>query len=210
MKWVGVSSGSTAEAVFVTAKDVNGKPIEGLKVDVAWPTATGTRHEIPVHRRERPARSGYGPVGTSPEAVRPTIVTATTTVRGPGQDGQRVVGDHAPIALGRQAGSGRVVSDKTVVPGQVVTVTSVAHDTKGRPVPNLLVTWTWNYDGKRVHTHGHHGRQRARDEHPADHHGDDEEDDHVTAHTQSASRNRYVYHELQAPSSPRRRRPGRG
>ena len=57
VKWVGVRSGSTPQAVFVTAKDVNGKPIEGLKVDVAWPTTTGTRHEYLYTDAQRPAEA---------------------------------------------------------------------------------------------------------------------------------------------------------
>ena len=46
VKWVGVKSGFAKQAVFVTARDVAGKPIEGISVDVAWPTTTGVRHEL--------------------------------------------------------------------------------------------------------------------------------------------------------------------
>ncbi len=56
-----------------------------------------------------------------------------------------------------------MVNDKTVVAGQVVTVTSVAHDTKGRPIPNLLVIWTWNFNGKKVHTRADHRCQGPGD-----------------------------------------------
>ena len=190
VKWVGVRSGSTAEAVFVTAKDVNGKPIEGLKVDVAWPTATGTRHEY-LYTDASGRQKRIGPVGTSPR-LRPMIVTATTTVRDQVKTTNAWWAITPPLRTGGK-GFRTVVSDKTVVPGQVVTVTSVAHDTKGRPVPNLLVTWTWNYAGHRVHTHAitdAHGRATSTQLITT---ATTKKTITVTAHTQSASRNRYVY-----------------
>lgn len=190
VKWVGVKSGFAKQAVFVTARDVAGKPIEGISVDVAWPTTTGVRHEL-LRTDGKGFQQQYGPVGTSPR-LQPLDVVATTTVRG------QVTTAHAWWAITptlRTGGRGfrTAVSDKTVVPGQVVSVTSVAHDAKGRPVPNLLVTWTWNYNGHRVHTHAvtdAHGRATSTQLITT---ATTKKTITVTAHTQSASRNRYVY-----------------
>ena len=45
-----------------------------------------------------------------------------------------------------------VVSDATVAAGQVVKVTSTARDANGRGIPDLLVTWTWDFNGTKVKT----------------------------------------------------------
>ena len=124
---------------------------------------------------------------------------ATTTVRGQVKTAHAWWAITPPLRSGGR-GFRTVVSDKTVVPGQVVTVTSVAHDAKGRPVPNLLVTWTWNYNGHRVHTHAvtdAHGRATSTQLITT---ATTMKTITVTAHTQSASLNRYAYHELQARS----------
>jgi hypothetical protein len=151
VKWTGVKSGSSSEVVFVTARDVNGHPIEGLKVTVAWPTATGTRTEVlytdPTGNQKR-----QGSVGTSPKLVLRDVI-ATTTVRGVTMSARGRWAITPRLPSGR-AGFKTVVSDSTVVPGQVVKVTSLARDSKGRPVPNLLITWTWDYNGRKVRTHG--------------------------------------------------------
>jgi hypothetical protein len=151
VKWIGVRSGFSKQVVFVTVKDVNGRPIEGIKVDVAWPTATGIRHDL-LYTDATGRQKRVGSVGKSPRLV-PLAVTATTTVRGviKSSNGWWAI---TPTLHTGGKGFRTVLSDRTVVPGQVVTVRSVAHDTKGRPVPNLLIVWTWNYHGHIVHTRG--------------------------------------------------------
>ena len=42
------------------------------------------------------------------------------------------------------------VNDTTVVAGQVVKVGTYAKDTSGNPVAGLLVTWTFDYNGKKI------------------------------------------------------------
>jgi hypothetical protein len=190
VKWVGVRSGFPTQAVFVTAKDVNGKPIEDLLVRVRWPTSTGTREEI-LFTDPHGFQKRLGPVGTGPLYQR-LDVKATAAVR------DQVATANAWWALTRALGSGASgfrtkISDQRVVAGQTVTVTSIARDGKGRPMRNLLVTWTWNYDGTKVTTKAitdANGRASSTQQITS---STTRNRVRVTAHTQAASHNRYVY-----------------
>lgn len=151
VRWTGVLPGDE-NTVWVRAFDVNGRPIEGLRVEVAWPTPTGTQVELlytlPDGRQKR-----HRPVGTSPKLVlRP--VTATAEVRG-----DAVVAESAwtlsPRLDSGNSGFKTVANDASVTAGQVVTVTSIARDAHGDPVPNLLVTWTWDLGSTTVKTQGY-------------------------------------------------------
>ena len=190
VKWVGVKSGYSTQAVFVSARDVNGKPIEGLKVDVKWPTSSGMRHEL-LYTDEKGFQKRIGPVGKTPK-LTPLDVVATATIRG------QVTSKQAWWAITPSLRSGRPgfktkISDATPAPGQTVTVTSIAHDTNGRPLPNLLVSWTWNFDGKKVTTKGITDANGRASSSQVITTSTTRTRVHVTAHTQAASRNRYTY-----------------
>ena len=101
-------------------------------------------------------------------------------------------------AITRPLGSGRsgfktTISDGRVVAGQTVTVTSIARDGKGRPMRNLLVTWTWNYDGRKVTTKAVTDATGRASSSQLITSSTTRARVHVTAHTQAASRNRYTY-----------------
>ena len=148
VKWTGVAAGDE-NTVYVRAFDVDGEPIQGLRIVVDWPTPTGTStqllYTLPSGRQKR-----HQPVGSSPKLVlRP--VTATAEVRG-----DETVAEGA-WTISPRLGSGTsgfktIADDTTVVGGQPVTVTSIARDAHGDAVPNLLVTWTWDFGGTTVHT----------------------------------------------------------
>ena len=42
------------------------------------------------------------------------------------------------------------MNDSTVRPGQTIRVASLVHDTAGRPVANLKVSWTWTFSNGHV------------------------------------------------------------
>jgi hypothetical protein len=153
VRWTGVRAGGT-NTVYVRARDTRGRPIEGLAVVVAWPTATGTRSEY-LYTDATGYQSRTAGVGTTPRRVLRRVV-ATTTVREAKVTTTRSWTLSPRLAKG-SAGFKTIVSDATVVPGQVVRVTSRARDSKGRGVPNLLVTWTWNLGGTIVTTKAYTG-----------------------------------------------------
>jgi hypothetical protein len=150
VRWTGVLSGSTT-GVFVTLKDVNGKPIEGLRVTIKWPTPTGTRDEK-IYTDGTGWQQRWRGVGTTPKLVLRDIV-ASVTVRGV------TTSAHAQWAITPRLPSGNagfktVVNDSSVVPGQTVKVTTIARNSSGHGVPNLLITWVWDFNGHKVRTHG--------------------------------------------------------
>ena len=153
VRWTGVRAGGT-NTVSVRARDARGRPLEGVAVVVAWPTATGTRPEY-LYTDATGYQSRTAGVGTTPKRVLRPVV-ATSTVRDVTVTAARSWTISPRLATGR-AGFKTIVSDSTVVPGQVVRVTSVARDANGRGVPNLLVTWTWNLGGTTVKTTAYTG-----------------------------------------------------
>jgi hypothetical protein len=151
VKWTGVLPGDE-DTVYVRAFDVDGHPIQGLRILVEWPTPTGTTMELlytlPDGRQKR-----HRPVGTSPKLVlRPVVATAE--VRG---EVTEVEGGWtlSPRLDSGRAGFKTIVNDATVIPGQTVAVTSIARDAGGHPVPNILVTWVWDLGGTKVRTTGY-------------------------------------------------------
>jgi Big-like domain-containing protein len=155
VKWTGVLPGDE-NTVYVRAFDVDGKPIQGLRVVVAWPTPTGTTNELlytlPDGRQKR-----HRPVGTSPKLVlRP--VSATAEVRGVVTEADGAWTLSPRLATGG-AGFKTVVNDATAVAGQTVTVKSIARDADGDPVPNILVTWVWDLGSTTARTSGYTNEQ---------------------------------------------------
>ena len=78
VRWVGVKSGYPTQWVYVTAKDVDGNPIEGLMVTVAWPTTDGHPRRsccTPTRTATRCARARSGP--------RPSSRRSTSSRRQP-------------------------------------------------------------------------------------------------------------------------------
>ena len=151
VRWTGILSGAH-QLLSVKALDVNGKPIEGLKVVVRWPTATGSRTEY-LYTDPTGYQSRWATVGTGPKLVlRPAVGRAV--VRGTVTTVSRAWTISPRLATGSK-GFSTSVSAAKVVAGQTVKVTSRARDAKGRAVPNLLVTWTWSFGSTRVSTHAY-------------------------------------------------------
>ena len=153
VKWVGVRAGEPYQALYVTARDAAGRGLEGVEVRVAWPMPGGKTLAL---------RTWTGPTGEVklvqsvskdlPLLAR-RLVPTRVTVNGKLAEREPWFIPSPRLADGT-AGFKTVVNDATPGIGQTVTVTSLARDTQGRAVPGLLVTWTWDYDGKLVTTTG--------------------------------------------------------
>jgi len=151
VRWSGVRAWGD-NTVYVRALDERGRPIEGLGIVVLWPTSTGTRAEY-LYTDATGYQSRTGSVGSGPRLVlRPVVARAT--VRESTVEARRSWILSPRLAAG-SAGFKTLVSDATVVPGQTVRVTSVARDARGRDIPNLLVTWTWDMGGTVVRMRGY-------------------------------------------------------
>ena len=151
VKWRYPKPNEPSQQVYVQATDGAGRPIEGLGVDLAWPSADG-RTTTTIRIYTDPAGKSHWTrgVGNSPLMVRRvaglrsttngvTAATATWWATSPvlatGLDGFRTTNNN-----------------RYPDPGGSVTVTSTVRDTAGRPVAGLPVTWTWDYAGTPVTT----------------------------------------------------------
>ena len=191
VKWTGVAATEPYQAVWVTARDASGTPIEGLEVTIKWPKADGSTATIqrftdPTGVAKYTAAVGGGPLMTK----RIVSASATATTAAATKTATTWFQATPRLAAG-SAGYRTVVSDVTVVAGQTVVVTSVARDTAGRPVEGLLVTWSWKYGTRTITTTGFtdaNGRARSS---RLIRSTTTTTTVTVTAHTQAASSNRY-------------------
>ena len=153
LKTTYVAQGST-ETIYVTVKDAAGSPLEGVRVDIAFPKPAGGTTLLRRYTTAAGTVTAYANVGKSPLGVRRdvriTVKTgAVTKVVAPWFMATR------KLAAG-SAGFKTTVSATTVYPGQSVRVASRARDAKGRAVANLKVTWKWTFaDGSVLRTTGY-------------------------------------------------------
>jgi hypothetical protein len=150
LRWIGVRNADPAERVIADVRDAAGAGIGGALVAFTWPLADGTR------KLYRTWTNRYGhaeltfPVGKLPMLRRQDIqIVATVNAERSTRD--RWFIPSPKLADGR-AGFKTVVNDPTPDVGQTIKVTSLARDTAGRPVPGLLVTWTWDLGSTSVRT----------------------------------------------------------
>ncbi len=190
IKYVGVASREPYQAVFVTASDDRGRPIEGLEVAVTWPLADGSTET--VYRWTDP--TGFTkyitPMDGGPLMTRRNVVVTAAGTPGSPRTAATWFMVTRPLADGT-AGFRTVVADATVAPGETALVTSIARDGKGRAMAGLLVTWTWKVGTKTIRMKGltdAYGRARATMLVTADM---PTTRITVSAHVQAASRNRY-------------------
>ena len=153
VKWRYAAKDST-QIVYVTVKGAEGQPLEGIRVDIAFPKGTGGTTLLRRYTTRAGTVAAYGAIGASPYGVRRDVVVTVKT------------GDVVTTATtwfttsrrlaARSAGFKSWVNDTTVYPGQIVRVGSITRDRLGRPVPNLKVTWTWTLgNGDVVKTSGY-------------------------------------------------------
>ena len=139
---------NTTETVYVTVKDAAAHPLEGVRVDIAFPTASGGTTLLRRYTTAAGTVTTYGAIGASPLGQRRDIVVTVTT--GAVTKTPRTWFIATRRLAGGSAGFKSHVNDATVKPGQTIRVASLAHDTAGRPVANLKVSWTWTFSNGHV------------------------------------------------------------
>ncbi len=148
VRWLHPARDEDWQHIYTYAYDASGRPIEGLEVRVSLPSgATDLRNTDQ-------AGLAYwsGPPGASPHYVRQTATMRATT-HGHTETATTWWSTSPVLATGL-AGFATTVDRNSPIAGQYVTVRSTLRDTAGRPVPNIEVTWTWEYPGPDVTTTG--------------------------------------------------------
>ena len=126
---------NTTQTVYVTVKGAEGQPLEGVRVDIAFPKGTGGTTLLRRYTTRAGTVAAYGAIGASPYGVRRDVVVTVKT-------GDVVKTATTWFTTSRRLAAGSAgfkswVNDTTVYPGQIVRVGSIARDRLGRPVPNL-------------------------------------------------------------------------
>ncbi len=191
VRWVGARRGAHRQVVLATVKDADGNGIGGAEVQISWPLPDGTRKLYRTWTDKTGLAVRTITVGKLP-MLRRQDVPIVAIVNGTTLERDRWFIPSPKLDAGR-AGFKTVISDATPDVGETIRVTSRARDASGRPVPGLLVTWTWDLGDTTVRTRGiTNASGRA--------YSDRLIDSNLTsgtvsikAHVQSYSRNRYSY-----------------
>jgi hypothetical protein len=153
LRYRGVKTNEASERLDGTVKDVNGHPIEGVRVDVAWPMPDGTTKIMPFWTDGNGDGHIFGVVGSNPYMQHNTVVlkvtTNLTTIS------KSTWWYRTKRLADGSAGFQTTVNDSTVHAGQVVTATSLARTSTGEPIVGLLVTFTWTLGSSTVKTTGY-------------------------------------------------------
>jgi hypothetical protein len=154
VRWVYPRVNEPYQVVYVTATDTNGRTVEGVAVDVAWPnpSVTGSPTTIRIYTDPIGKSHWTRTVGASPLMVKRTVGLKSTN------NGKTATGSTWFMTTPKLGYStdGFKTTASTYAPkvGQSVTVSSIAKDTAGKPVAGLPVTWTWQYSSGYVTTSG--------------------------------------------------------
>jgi len=153
VKWPYPKLNEAGQQVYVTATDAVGRPIEGVAVDVVWPSPDGlTSARIRIYTDPAGKSHWTRSVGNSPlMAKRTAVLTSTTNKRTARTTTWWMT---TPILATGLSGFATTNNNRYPDAGEYVTVRSTLRDAAGRPAPGLRVTWTWNYNGTIVTTVG--------------------------------------------------------
>jgi hypothetical protein len=149
VRWRYAAKNST-QTVYVTVKGDAGQPLEGVRVDIAFPKPTGGTSLLRRYTTAGGTVTAYGAIGASPFGLRRDVVVTVKT-------GDVVKTSTTWFVTSRRLATGSAgfktwVSQTTAIPGQTVRVASLARDRLGRPVPGLKVNSTWTFGDGHVET----------------------------------------------------------
>ena len=132
-----VAPGATGTA-YATCTDAAGQPIEGAKISFSWPLPSGTVVDVVVTDGDGVATSqvdlGDEPLG---EIVKITV-TSTSGGASDVANATFTVADAIDYIM-------TTLSNYAPKQGTIVTARTVVLNADGRPIPNLPVTFTWEF-----------------------------------------------------------------
>jgi hypothetical protein len=139
-RWHGVKGDGLDQVIHGRVRDVNGDLIEGVRVDVTFPTANGPT-TWPFWTDE----TGEGRVRI--EVGDPPLMAKLDASGKVKTDQTRVTdGDwyyRTEMIADGSAGFWTDVSDRSVVEGQEVVIKTYVRTPEGNPIAGLFIDWTW-------------------------------------------------------------------
>ena len=160
-RWHGVKGNEANQLIYGRVRDVNGDLMEGVRVDVTFPTAAGRRPGS--SGPTTPARA----TSASRSAIRRSWPRRTSAAR------SRRTRPPSTTATGitarrssptRTRASGRTSATGASTPARQVTIKTYVRTTEGKPIAGLLVDWTWDLGGAHDGHHRLDGLERQGDD----------------------------------------------
>ena len=143
-RWHGVKANEPNQLIYGKVRDVNGDPIEGVRVDVTFPTDGG-----PKTWEFWTDATGEGHVRIQVEnpalMVKKDVSAKVKTDQTSETDGDWYY--RTEKLADADHGFWTDVNDRSVVPGQTVRIKTYARTPGGKPIAGLLVDWTWDLGG---------------------------------------------------------------
>jgi hypothetical protein len=129
--------------VYATCTDAAGRPIDGEAVVFTWPLASGGSTEVVAYTGPTGVARNWQTLGRLPLLVRSAVRAVADSSGSAVSKGTWFV---PSVALGYgTAGLRATVSDATPRRESTVTAKAVVHDSTGRAVAGLPVTFAWRF-----------------------------------------------------------------
>jgi hypothetical protein len=140
VRWHGVKADETDQMVYGRVRDIDGQLVEGVEVDVTFPTATG-----PKVGRFWTDETGEGRVRI--EVGSPTLMAKMKVTGEVKTDKTRVTDAdwyyRTEMLADGSTGFWTSVRDRSVAQGQIIIVRTYARTPEGNPIAGLMIDWTW-------------------------------------------------------------------
>jgi hypothetical protein len=138
--WHGVKGEEPNQRIHGRVRDVNGDLIEGVRVDVTFPTAAGPR--VAAFWTDETGEGRLRIEVGSPALMARMDVTGTVeTDRTSVTDADWYY--RTEMLADGSAGFWTEVRDRSIALGQIVIVRTYARTPEGNPIAGLMVDWTW-------------------------------------------------------------------
>ena len=138
--WHGVKGNEPNQMIHGRVRDVNGALVEGVRVDVTFPTADGPK-TWPFWTDETGEGRVRIEVGNPPLMARVDVSGKVRTDRTSATDDDWYY--RTDMLADGSAGFWTDVGDRSVAQGQIVIVKTYARTPEGNPIAGLLIDWTW-------------------------------------------------------------------
>jgi hypothetical protein len=143
-RWHGVKGNEANQLIYGRVRDVNGDLMEGVRVDVTFPSGSGTK-TWPFWTDETGEGHVRIEVGTPTLMVKKSVSGKVKTDQTSVTDGDWYY--RTKKLDGESDGFWTDVSDRSVVQGQKVKIKTFVRTSAGKPISGLLVDWTWDLGG---------------------------------------------------------------
>jgi len=151
-RWHGVKGDEPNELIYGEVRDIHGDLMEGVRVDVTFPTASGSK-TWPFWTDETGTGHVRIEVGNPALMSKKDVSGKVKTDQTSATDGDWYY--RTKKLADADKGFWTDVNDRSVVAGQKVTIKTYVRTTDGKAITGLAVDWTWEIGGTPMVTKGY-------------------------------------------------------